>query len=503
VKASTHAEARVRYAAVYALSREHEPPADQAVIAALASRIEDRDPEIRATAIAALVKRKAITAARKPIEDSLRDRDWRVAVEAVRALAGPSGDEAGRVAVASALPARAAALANGDPVEGQVVVEGLRTLLPNPVPLPPLAGDKSIAGGWIDCLTIAAGQPVANAELADRIARCQLPDHLRLPLLAELFDDKRSDAAYRRAALRMLLSHDDPRVRAAGIGAVIKTWGDGDDRAQATIIGTIASAIGAKNPIVAGTAIESAEALYEKMGASHPLQNTLDSAIVHRAATETDVELASALFGLIGKRAIAAGAESCRAGLTGHPVRAKAAAECLRALGEAVELPQPPAPPAPPVDVADVIVGYHPRWRLETTRGTILIELQPESAPWAVAAVMALTKQGFYDGLELHRVVPNFVVQGGDPTQSGWGGPGFTLPAEPASSADGPGFVAGGVGIADAGPDSGGSQWFIMHSRAPHLDGRYTWIGHVVLGQKWADALLIGDKVLKATIDQP
>ena len=131
-----------------------------------------------------------------------------------------------------------------------------------------------------------------------------------------------------------------------------------------------------------------------------------------------------------------------------------------------------------------------------------MIELRPDVAPWAVASIVALTKRGAYDGLEFHRVVPNFVVQGGDPTQSGWGGPGYALPAEPASSADGPGYVAGGVGMADAGRDSAGSQWFIMHSRAPHLDGRYTWIGSVVSGQKSADSLLIGDKVDKATIEQ-
>jgi peptidyl-prolyl cis-trans isomerase B (cyclophilin B) len=112
-----------------------------------------------------------------------------------------------------------------------------------------------------------------------------------------------------------------------------------------------------------------------------------------------------------------------------------------------------------------------------------------------------LTKRGFYDGIEFHRVVGNFVVQGGDPTESGWGGPGFTLPAEPGSVLDGPGFVAGGVGIADAGRDSGGSQWFIMHSRAPHLDGRYTWIGSVISGRNSADALVIGDEVVKASIE--
>ncbi len=127
--------------------------------------------------------------------------------------------------------------------------------------------------------------------------------------------------------------------------------------------------------------------------------------------------------------------------------------------------------------------------------------LRPDVAPWAVAAIVMLTKRGFYDGIEFHRVVPNFVVQGGDPTESGWGGPGFTLPAEPGSALDGPGFVAGGVGIADAGRDSGGSQWFIMHSRATHLDGRYTWIGSVISGGNSADQLVIGDEVSKASVE--
>ena len=76
--------------------------------------------------------------------------------------------------------------------------------------------------------------------------------------------------------------------------------------------------------------------------------------------------------------------------------------------------------------------------------------------------------------------MPDFVVQGGDPTESGEGGPGFTTAGRAREPLDGAGFVAGGVGIADAGRDSGGSQWFVMHSRAPHLDGRYTWIGAVV-----------------------
>ena len=71
------------------------------------------------------------------------------------------------------------------------------------------------------------------------------------------------------------------------------------------------------------------------------------------------------------------------------------------------------------------------------------------------------------------------------------------IPAEPSDA----GFVAGGVGIADAGRDSGGSQWFVMHAAAPHLDARYTYIGAVAFGQESADSLLIGDRVLSATIE--
>jgi peptidyl-prolyl cis-trans isomerase B (cyclophilin B) len=279
------------------------------------------------------------------------------------------------------------------------------------------------------------------------------------------------------------------------------TWKDADARGQATIIGTVSSALAVKSPIVAGTAVDVAGELYDLMPADHPHKATLDAAILGRAKAETDVELSASLYALIGKRALPGGADVCRAGLAGAPARAKAAAECLKALGEAApELPSSAAE-VPALDVASVI-GKKLYWHLQTSRGEVVVELRPDIAPWAVASIVALTGRGFYDGLEFHRVVPNFVVQGGDPTMSGWGGPGYALPAEPASGGDAAGYVAGGVGMADAGRDSAGSQWFIMHSRAPHLDGRYTWIGAVASGQKSADALLIGDRVVKATIEQ-
>jgi cyclophilin family peptidyl-prolyl cis-trans isomerase len=275
-------------------------------------------------------------------------------------------------------------------------------------------------------------------------------------------------------------------------------WKEGTAADHASAIGILVGALASKEPILAGNAVDAAGGFYEAIGTGD--HAAIDSAVIARATTEKDAELSGSLLELIGKQKIAAGVEACRAGLAGIPVRAKAARGCLHALGEPANDPPVPAhAPAPPVDPANVI-GADLEWHLETTRGEIVIALAPEVAPWAVASIVALTTSGKYDGLEFHRVVPNFVVQGGDPTESGWGGPGYALPAEPGTTADGAGYVAGGVGMADAGKDSGGSQWFIMHARAAHLDGRYTWVGAVVSGQKSADALLIGDKVVKATI---
>jgi cyclophilin family peptidyl-prolyl cis-trans isomerase len=158
------------------------------------------------------------------------------------------------------------------------------------------------------------------------------------------------------------------------------------------------------------------------------------------------------------------------------------------------------APPRPPLDPA-VVLGHDVTWTIETTRGRVAIALEPDVAPWHVAAIVALTQKHFYDGLVWHRVVPDFVVQGGDPTGTGAGGPGYTLPAEPDSSLEGAGYATGAVGIADAGKDTGGSQWFVMHDRAPHLDGRYTRIGRVIAGQDVIDALQVDDRITRATVD--
>ncbi len=482
-------DGRARAAVLYALSREHLAPGQRGdtddLARRLAARLADDDPEIRATAVAALSRRKLVADARTEIQIALLDRDARVAVEAVRALATELGGEAGLKAIAQLLQA-------GSEIDPQVALEALRGLRSSPLsqrgptsvmPRPKLRVGSAVATAWVDCLT---RQP------------CSLPDHLRLPLAVDEIKDGSAPIASRRALLGMLLSHRDARVNAAGLGALAVMWKHGEPSDRRTAMLALVAALGSRDPIIAGSAIEAAAEVYELIGGDD--HAALDAAVVERARTERDPELAGAVLELIGKRAIAGGAEACRATVADHPVRARAARQCRIALGQSAEPVQVAAATPPPIDVTSVI-GRRIKWHVVTTRGEIVIALAPDVAPWAVATIVALTRKGFYDGIEFHRVVPNFVVQGGDPTMSGWGGPGFTLPSEPSSSADGPGFVRGGVGIADAGRDSGGSQWFIMHSRAAHLDGRYTWIGSVASGQTIADALVIGDKIVRATIE--
>ncbi len=105
---------------------------------------------------------------------------------------------------------------------------------------------------------------------------------------------------------------------------------------------------------------------------------------------------------------------------------------------------------------------------------------------------LQLAGQGFYDGLGFHRVVPDFVVQAGDPRGDGWGGPGYSIRDE----ANMLPFERGTLGMALSGPHTGGSQFFVTLGRQPHLDGEYTAFGRVVEGLAILDLLVQGDRIL-------
>jgi cyclophilin family peptidyl-prolyl cis-trans isomerase/HEAT repeat protein len=158
----------------------------------------------------------------------------------------------------------------------------------------------------------------------------------------------------------------------------------------------------------------------------------------------------------------------------------------------ATPTPTPSAAAQHPIDWALVeTVPAGQRVAVVTGKGTVQLRLLVEETPGSVASFVQLTRQGFYNGKNFHRVVPNFVAQGGCPRGDGWGGTDYTLRSEFADR----GYGEGAVGLASAGKDTESCQWFITHSPTPHLDGRYTIFAVVEKGMDVVHRLDIGDRI--------
>ena len=158
--------------------------------------------------------------------------------------------------------------------------------------------------------------------------------------------------------------------------------------------------------------------------------------------------------------------------------------------------PPPQERPLPTLTDHRFGVGNVQSATVETSRGSMEFLLFPDLAPGAVANFVALAERGFYEGILFHRVVPDFVVQAGDPLGTGWGGPGHTIRDE---FSDRP-YLRGSLGMARSQPDTAGSQWFVTHSRQPHLDRHYTLFGQMVTGWTVLDELSVGDQIKGITI---
>ncbi len=168
-----------------------------------------------------------------------------------------------------------------------------------------------------------------------------------------------------------------------------------------------------------------------------------------------------------------------------------------RALAPLLGLPEAGPPPFPRLLDADALSALLGA-RVVTERGELVIRFHRDAAPYTVQRWVELAEAGHFDGQRLHRVVPDFVVQGGCPRGDGYGGPDFTMPDEFSPLP----YRAGAVGMATAGPDTAGSQWFVTLSPQPHLDGDYTLFGELVQGQDVLRRLRQRDVIERVIIER-
>jgi len=131
---------------------------------------------------------------------------------------------------------------------------------------------------------------------------------------------------------------------------------------------------------------------------------------------------------------------------------------------------------------------------IKTAKGDLALELYPQDAPVTVNSFVTLARKGFYNGLTFHRVIPDFMAQGGDPTGNGTGGPGYKFQDEFSSRT----HQAGSLSMANSGPNTNGSQFFICYAPQPHLNGKHTVFGQLTQGMDVLKKLVNGDKMIEA-----
>lgn len=217
-----------------------------------------------------------------------------------------------------------------------------------------------------------------------------------------------------------------------------------------------------------------------------------------KADAQSDARLA--LLNAIGKYKTLQAVSVLKAALSDTDPRVRrAAANLLRQAGESV-----------PTETAALPHGeaYYARVRqlqqkqvtvtMHTTKGVIKVQMFASDAPMTVDNFIELAKKKYFDGIIFHRIVPNFVAQGGDPRGDGNGGPGYQIRCEVNTKP----YQRGTMGMALSGKDTGGSQFFFCHAPQPHLDGGYTVFGQVIVGMDAVDKLTRGDVIERVTVSE-
>jgi cyclophilin family peptidyl-prolyl cis-trans isomerase/HEAT repeat protein len=430
--------------------------------------------------------------------------DWRTRVNTARALANRTG----RASVVAALTESLSdsiphvAITAAEVLSGATVAPSQSEALIEWIQQSP---DRwRVAAPLLQCIARSADDPVGRPFVRNMVRRYGAQRNpvvyaAAVPALAHL---KTSNVPQ---ALTAAATNDDPRIAASALSALSDRWdrlrrkSDGIGPARTSRYFE-AFASGVFRGDVA-TINAAASALADSAFATNGATGILIRALNELDMPE-DIEGITSLFGAIGTAPPSPQAETALRNFLDHPhpvLRQTAASALTTYTGEPVLPTGSEIHDAPPVDW-DVVqtLGNRPRLTLETSKGQVVIEMNPESAPQTVTTIAQLAADGEYDDVPFHRVVPNFVVQGGDVARGdGWGGPGFMIRSEFTRIP----YARGTVGVASAGKDTEGSQFFITHSIQPHLDGRYTAFGRVVEGMDVVDQLLENDTITTATVE--
>ncbi len=447
----------VRWRVLYALEKIVMP---SKVVLPVALHLDDTDALVRAYAVRTLGRQKSPRATAY-VTQAVGDADRNVAVNAIRAL-----QMIADTTCASCLPTLTGALAHAHPYMRVTAATAL--------------ADR-FAWGPADSAARAGAMKALDKALAD------------------------SNAATRGAAARALLARDGERA----LDRVRPLLADSSLYARTAVITALTLLPAATVTPLLLERLTPVHPLFVRMTAADAL-GTLkapEALAPLRAALEDSTLLycasAAAALGEMGDSASvpalsAAYASRARDADADARIAIRDALRKLagRAYADSIErkYPTPAAPAEFAADFQDP-----PAWRgavLHTARGAIEWSFYGAEAPQTVKNFCRLAERGYFNGLAVHRVVPNFVIQDGDPTGTGSGGPGYSIRCEYNQLRYEPGMV----GMALAGKDTGGSQWFINHSPQPHLNGRYTIFARVVRGMEVVQNVVQGDRVLKVEL---
>ncbi len=428
----------------------------------------------------------------------LDDPDYRVAVEATKALAKLTnrckGSACAALGALSDLSLRVERLLRGDsagggqpllmlaqtglPASGKPLLQSLRQQLLNGVrSVQDARVRQDIAN--VECRIAAAidkqtGSPQEVLNCGGNLI--SEPQRVAM-VLKELANVPAADPNKRAAELGSYVFHTDARVKVAALEVL------GETKSQ-TSIEKVRTQLLSTDPVVAAYASAAAA----KLGDKQSIPTIRGLAL--KAQTQVDIAptVAEALATLDAKEAIPELEQWLTS--TNATIRASAAAALTRLKGTPVvatriERPDDKVrPPSLPKE-AHLLV--------KTEKGEFDVRLFTQDAPLSALNMYTLARKNFFKGLTFHRIVPDFVAQGGDPRGDGEGGPGYTIRCEVNHRV----YARGVVGMALSGKDTGGSQFFVTAAPQPHLDGRYTAFGEVVKGQEIVDGLLEGDKIVE------